>query len=188
MKNTLFNRFFPNVQPGDIIYKEGDKITGEEKVLYTDVVAGASCHFISENYLKVSTKGLVLLQDNVEAINAFSGDGYIQDDVVNEWPKAEKLPEWIYFCKKTTTTSCDGLEKHYEEVMPGIELNVLAAFNAKYPQFHKTFPNGVQSKDCNGKLYCGHFSDWPRNCNVFVYCNTDVTNWSNIWWFACTIN
>ncbi len=185
MKNTLFNRFFPNVQPGDIVYKEGDKITGKEKVMYTDVVAGVHCHFISDFIFKVSTEGLVLLQDNTEAVNIFGSNGYRHEKVLNEWTKAETLPEWIYFCKKNNDTSCSDLEKHYEEVINPIELNVISAFNTKYRDFHRKFPNGVQIKNSDGKFYCGHFSDWPQECNVFVYCNPDGSNWSDAWWFAC---
>jgi hypothetical protein len=167
----------------EILYQEGTKITGNEKVIRVEVIVGATCHFISDNYFKVSTEGLVLLQDNIEAINAFSKNGYREEIVVNEWPKAEKVPDWIYFCKKTKQISFKELETHYVEVAPRIELNLLSAFNAKYPEFYKNFPNVIQRKDSKGKFCYAVFRQWVRKSYVRVYQNVyglDVN-----WWFAC---
>ena len=186
LKNVLEATNFPFLKEGEILYKEGDKIIGNEKVIRTVVEGGATCNLISENYFKVSTEGLILLQDNTEAVNAFSPIGYREESVIKEWPKAKKLPEWIYFCKKTSSTSFGKLEKHYTEVAPRIELNVLAAFNAKYPNFHKNFPNGIQRKDSKGICCCAVFDQWRGRSGVGVV--RDGRDWFVEWWFACASN
>lgn len=186
LKSNLEATSFLFLKEGEILYKDGDKITGNEKVIRTEIVAGATCHFISDNCFKVSTEGLMLHQNNTEAINTFSKSGIREEKAVNEWPKALKLPEWIYFCKKTNHTSCNELEKHYAEVLPRVELNVLAAFNTKYSEFYKNFPNGIQRKDSKGKFCYAIFDQWDGKSDVNVVRSDD--DWNDDWWFPCASN
>lgn len=182
LRTNLEATGFVFVGPDEILYKDGDRITGKEKVLRTEVVAGATCNFISDLCFWTSTEGLELKQDIEEAINAFSKKGYREENVVKEWLKASFLPERIYFVKKTSSTSRQSLEKHYEEIIPAPELNVLAAFNAKYPEFYKKFPNGVQRKNRAEKFCCALFCPWGDSAGVRV--NRDDLDWDDAWWFA----
>ena len=99
MKKALELTGFPFLKEGEILYKDGDRITGNEKVIRTEEYEGATIHFISDNAMKISGKDLLLKQNNQEAINAFSKKGYKENKVVNEWPKDTEVPEWIYFVK-----------------------------------------------------------------------------------------
>lgn len=159
-----------------IFYKEGERITGNEKVIKIEIEAGVTCHHISENYFKVSTEGLTLCQNNFVAIKALRGR--CRDiGVIRDWPKAKELPEWIYFCKKTGHITSNQLEKFYENVIPSVELNVFAAFNTKYPDFRKTFPNAIQrniSRDVFHSACCIENS-------LRIVPGTD--DWYGCWWF-----
>ncbi|MEI6352523.1 MAG: hypothetical protein WCO35_01135 [Candidatus Nomurabacteria bacterium] len=168
------------------IYKDGEKITGNEHVIKTEVIAGATCYFISELCFKVSTEDLVLLQDNTEAINVFSKLGDREENVLNEWPKAKILPNWIYFVKKGKHISSNEVEKLYEEIMLRVELNVIAAFNSKYPEFHKSVRNGIQIKNSKGDFCSAVFGCWPEDSSVHIellHLHDSEYEWGFYWWF-----
>lgn len=159
-----------------ILYKEGERITGNEKVIKTEIEAGVTCHHISENYFKVSTEGLILFQNGFTTIETFR-NGYREIRVIRDWPKATKLPEWIYFCNKPGHTISNKLEKIYENVMPSSELNVFAAFNTRYPDFHNKFPNAIQRRVSRGLFHTACCHDY----NLNVICAPD--DWYGNWFF-----
>ena len=173
---------FPFLKEDEILYKDGTKITGKEKVIRTEVIAGATCHFISDLCFWVSIEGLQLKLDNVEAVNTFSKNGYREEKVVEEWPKAMTLPERIYFIKRNNSTSCAKVEILYQQEILRVELNTLAAFNAKYPDFYKNFSNGIQRKDVDGKFCCAVFGSWGGGPNVDV--RRGGGDWFGDWWFV----
>lgn len=169
-----------------ILYKDGDRITGNEKVIYTEEYAGATLHFISENCFWISTEGLELKQDNLEAINAFSKSGYREEKVLKDWPKAQTLPKRVYFLKRDSSTSCDQLENIYNSIANRIELNAQAAINVKYFGLHKKYLNGVQRKDLKGKIFHSMFTSWIEGGGVHV--DWDVSGyWGSDVWFPVSI-
>ncbi len=183
LKATNFKRVLQSDKAAvhEILYKDGDRITGNEEVIRVEKYEGAILHFISELCFWISARGLKLLQDNLEAINAFSTKGYREDGVLKEWPKAKTLSKRIYFVKRDSATSCEGLENIYETVGPRITLNVQAAFNVKYPKLHKKFTNGIQRKDSKGNFCCGIFDHWIGGAEVSV--SRRARGWGSVYWF-----
>jgi len=144
-------------------------ITSKEKIIKHTNFLGVHLFWVSEFSFKVSTKDLVLLQDNREAINSFSENGYREDDLIEKWSKVKELPKWIYFFKQEKNISYKDLEKIYGEIMSPVKLNLLAAFNSKYPNFYKKFPNATQMKNSEGKFCFSIFSGSKSDNFVNLY-------------------
>ncbi|MEN9338353.1 MAG: hypothetical protein RI945_78, partial [Candidatus Parcubacteria bacterium] len=169
----------------EIIYKDGDRITGKEKVIRIEVVAGATCNFISDFCFWVSTDGTELILDTKKALSSFLLEESMNLPILNEAPVGPSLPDKIFFVLKRSHTSCGDLKKHYEKVLPKVEINVLAAFNAKYPKFCGRFPNGIQGTDSKKTFYYAIFVLWP---NSFPFqTNYLVDGWGSGWWFPGAI-
>ncbi|MEN9338298.1 MAG: hypothetical protein RI945_23 [Candidatus Parcubacteria bacterium] len=164
--------FIPLMPDESIIYKDGNLITGKEKVVRRKVIAGVTCHFISELCFWVPTDGLLLLVENL------GKEGYIEKDVIEQWPRRLSLPYRIYFIKKVTPTRSSKVDKLYKEVMGELELNVFLTFNLKYSRFSKKFPNAIQRKNSDGNFHVALFNGVPETVIE------DNCQWDSGWWFA----
>lgn len=174
--------FLFSIPGGSIGYAGGDRITGKEEVIRTEIIANAPCNFISNLCFWVSTLDLILILDNKRSINDFSKEGDREEDVLKEWPLSHSLPNRIYFVKKNTYASYIHVDVLYKEVLNEVELNVLASFNTKYPEFHKICKNAIQRQYSGEKFYYAIFHELINGPNVSVA--SVGTVWDDEWWFA----